>query len=225
METLPLTQTEEATLCSVFHNCDDELNPRTQMELQRHGLSHYPLSNYFDHYLRLKLIRDPIYVANAVPLPSSSSTSAQGTTRVAKRKIADMSMEDVVYHEVLYKSRLDHLSKRRKKLEEQVEKERRRIKAEVKRNLADTSLPSCGICLDTGITQCAVTKCGHVFCTQCMINLLCHPLPSTSQRNHKCPLCRTELSGTGAITCMAVGATNSDIFRHKHGVKVPIEID
>lgn len=45
----------------------------------------------------------------------------------------------------------------------------------------------CPICFDKlGTRNFSVTKCGHTFCTSCLLK--------SSNRNGECPLCRSELS-------------------------------
>ena len=47
------------------------------------------------------------------------------------------------------------------------------------------SKDSCAICMNIIGKECATTKCGHKFCTECLLKAV--------QRNGSCPLCRNEL--------------------------------
>lgn len=73
----------------------------------------------------------------------------------------------------------------------------------------DTSLPTCGICLDEVPTM-SITSCGHVFCTQCIIDTLLH-----CRLGRKCPMCRKDLSNTESVTCLTPNITNGEIHKIK----------
>jgi hypothetical protein len=96
---------------------------------------------------------------------------------------------------------------------ELIEEEKKRQEEEQSK-LNDTTKVGCVICHDEeceyGIMM---TKCGHTMCTGCTTNLLTQPLTYYGQRFHRCPVCRTELSGVGAIQPIKQGATSGDVYK------------
>lgn len=148
---------------------------------------------------------------------ASSSSSNDGTperpTRfdITKRYI-DRTSDDGYLDKIEKETEglLNHIKKRRKTLRD--EADRRKREEEVKLN--DTTPADCLICQDN---ECAhgvmVTKCGHTMCIQCATDLLTQPLSFYGQRYHKCPACRTDLGGVGALQPLPAGATKGQAYK------------
>ena len=72
-----------------------------------------------------------------------------------------------------------------------------------------TQQPTCGICFDR-CHYVAATRCGHVFCTQCIISHIC----ADEEQTQECPTCRAPLSGLGTVHCLPYNSTEQDVFNH-----------
>lgn len=236
------TEREDAVITEVFHNFRGSPDNVMREHLSIRGVSGRSIAAYGARYRRLELLMDNNFRTYARALPSphySRVVSEESINRRrrewddahrepppppqiarntvappgSKRKFSEMSLEELDKYEELYGRRIENINKRRKELEEEM----------LKRD--DPTLPSCAICKDDEVAQCVITKCNHTFCTQCTLNLLCQPLPNYSQRNHNCPLCRTELNGVNAAESLKTGTTNGEIYRRIHKIQEPINVD
>ena len=101
-----------------------------------------------------------------------------------------------------------------KKRRLEIEEEERKRQEEEEAKLNDATKAGCIVCKDEECQHgVMMTKCGHTMCIGCTTNLLTQPLSYYGQRFHRCPACRTELDGVGAINPLDKGSTNGDVYK------------
>lgn len=64
----------------------------------------------------------------------------------------------------------------------------------------EDSPPACGICLENAAPQALMTKCGHLFCKDCLLQWF--------QTTHNCPVCREHASPKFSIPIGFTSATS-----------------
>jgi hypothetical protein len=82
-----------------------------------------------------------------------------------KRKVVDLTIEDI-------QKREKRLRAKKRRIVEHIRALEKQRQEELDRRMADKTLPMCGICLDEDIKQTTLTKCGHTFCTVCLLTML-----------------------------------------------------